>query len=268
MHPLVSVQEKLDRAREHRNSLNAEFDALMEGGPDSPWALMFDIDGETRECRFWWHQDGPTPLRWSVILGEFLYDLRSALDHLARQLVLVNGRKPNNRTEFPVFRDSEEFEGGSCTKTRGMSAEVKTLIESIQPFSEWPDNPTGTTLWGIHNLGNVDKHKLLHLTDPWLMTAEIRPGGTEIEWVLKPRRMRLYDKAEIASYRWDPASKAKVEMDFHFSLDVALSEGTWTPDNAGDPSEGMSVLRLMNICLDYMETTLLPKFTPYFRPRD
>jgi len=264
VHPLTSVREKVGRAREHHEVLHREFDSFMKDDPDSPWGLAFDLDHKVGECRFWWRQEEPTPLRWSVILGEFLYDLRSALDHLARQLVLANGRKPDNRTEFPVFKSEDDFEGRSCPKTRGMSAKVKALLLEIQPFREWPENPMDTTLWGIQNLCNFDKHKLLHLTDPWLMTAEMNVTGPGVEWIQKPRRMRLYDKAKICAYRWDTSADTNVNMNFGFSLDVALAEGQWQPEGAGQPSEGMSVLHLMDVCLKYMETTFLPRFEPFF----
>jgi len=69
---------------------------------DSAWGIVIKHDGRRGEGTITWRQRGPTPLRWAVLLGEFLYDLRSSLDHLARALVIANNRKPTKKTEFPL----------------------------------------------------------------------------------------------------------------------------------------------------------------------
>jgi hypothetical protein len=265
-HSLDGVRAKLDRAAQHLDALNGEFDLFMKNDPDVPWGLVVELNHDAGECRFTWRQETPTPLRWAVVLGEFLYDVRSSLDHLARQLVLVNGRKPDNRTEFPVFHTENDFEGRSCAKTCGMSAEVKAVIEDLQPFRAWPEHPRSTTLWQIHSLCNTDKHRLLNLTSPWMFTARINAIGPGLAWVKEPPksgRLPLHDKAMIASFKWDTTSESNVEMDFAFTFDVALAEGQWASES-GEPSKGMAVRNLMGVCLDYMNTTTLPAFEPFF----
>jgi hypothetical protein len=44
-----------------------------------------------------------------VIAGDAVHNLRSALDHLAWQLALLNTAKPHPRTQFPIARSESEF---------------------------------------------------------------------------------------------------------------------------------------------------------------
>jgi hypothetical protein len=273
--PLAGVRAKIDGARERRETINRELDSFVDRDPETSWQILVKTDNNAGEGSATWAQHDPIPLRWSVYLGEFLYDLRSALDHLAGCLVEANNRKPTNRTEFPVFWSEEDFEAGSYPKTQGMSAEVKTLIESLQPYREWPEHPQQTVLWGIHAFCNADKHRLLHLADFWLLDTEFTftmPQGLGedfIHWTVKPRRMRLYHDAVIAAYEWDAAyldslDESDVEMHTHFSLDIALAERPWGRKRTTEPPEPFSVRDLMADALDYVEASLLPKFMPFF----
>jgi hypothetical protein len=273
--PLAGIRAKIDGARERRDTINRELDSFVDRDPETSWQILVKTDNDAGKCTITWAQHDPVPLRWSVYLGEFLYDLRSALDHLACRLVEANNRKPTNRTEFPVFWREDDFEAGSCPKTQGMSAEVKTLIESLQPYREWPEHPQQTALWGIHAFCNADKHRLLHLTDFWLLATEIShkmpPGLSEgfIQWKVKPRRMRLYHDAVIAAYEWDPVyldslDESDVEMHTDFSLDIALAERPWGRKRTAEPSEPFSIRDLMADALDCVEASLLPKFEPFF----
>jgi hypothetical protein len=271
---LVGVRVKLDRAREHLDTLKGEFDAFMKPETNAPWAVQFKIDTGAGKCEIGWRQDtAPDPRpRWAAIFGEFLYDVRSSLDHIARDLVVANGRKPDGRTEFPVFKSQDDFEGRSCPKTRGMSEHAKTLIESLQPYRAWPEHPTSSTLWKIHELCNIDKHRTLNLSDPWLMTVKVvfrLPGKVREDIITaskRPKAMRLYDKAVIGEFVWDPAelrslSKSQVKVEFEASLDISLAEGNWLTCSNKPRQGGMAVRHVMEVSLDYIDTVILPEFT-------
>lgn len=70
------------------------------------------------------------PLTFSAIIGDVLYDLRSALDHLAWQLVIANGGTPNRDTAFPIYSSpaGREFR----VKTAGMDPAACAFIEGRQ----------------------------------------------------------------------------------------------------------------------------------------
>lgn len=266
----AGIRAKLDRAQEHADFIEGQLRVFGKRDSDRPWATVVKLDEAIGKCEIVWRQDEPPPLRWAVMLGEFLYDLRSSMDHLARLLVIANERKPTGRTEFPVFKDEEDFEGRSCPKTQGMAVEVKTAILDSQPFRVLQHRPTAHELWLIHNLCNKDKHRLLHLTDPWVIGGAVKwneaPSGL-IRTTKAPKRMRLDNDALMASYEWDPLamrrSNANVNMDFTFVVDVAIDEAEWLTKDGKSALEIVPFYGLMTKCLDYMNTIFLPTFLPF-----
>jgi len=101
-----------------------------------------------------------------------LYNLRSALDHLVWQLVLVNGQKPTQINQFPILEDAAEW-NNSRTKNflKGVSNASMILVQALQPFNpflELPINgeyrPCNTQVFRtLRELCNIDKHRHLNL---------------------------------------------------------------------------------------------------------
>src|SRR6267378_798859 len=97
-HRLDGASLKLDRANEHLDAFEAEATRYLNG---DIFMLVRDDSAEGTAFAFW-VKDEPPP-RLSVILGDCLHNLRSALDHIAWQLVLANGEKPGRDTAFPIL---------------------------------------------------------------------------------------------------------------------------------------------------------------------
>ncbi len=53
--------------------------------------------------------------RWGILIGEFVHNLAFSLDHLAWQLVLLNGGTPNEGK--PVFPPSPAARSGTTLVT-------------------------------------------------------------------------------------------------------------------------------------------------------
>ena len=280
MHPLDGVRAKTARAREHLDTLNAEFDAFMTVDSETPRGVVFEMDVAAGKGEVKWAESATPPLRWSVILGEFLYCLRSALDHLAWQLVIASGGMPTNRTEFPVFMDQRGFESErALRKMGGMSDPVRAAIRTLQPWIEWPEHPEQTTLWQIHDLNVKDKHRLLHLTDLWMFTLQVRfliPAPPEAIPAITggpvPMPVLLERDTVLARFEWDAQTMAafmetlgdqNVGIELAGSLDVGLAEGEWVL-RTGEPMSGMQVRQVMTVGVDYVENTLVPNFTQFF----
>jgi hypothetical protein len=100
-----------------------------------------------------------------VVIGDVVHNLRSALDHLAWQLAILAGNDPPpGGTEFAVFRDSDLFESQGRNKIRGLADEDQAVVEENQPFNVRPDDPTIDPLWVLHELANIDKHRVCPVT--------------------------------------------------------------------------------------------------------
>jgi hypothetical protein len=96
---------------------------------------------------------GPWPGR------NVLHNLRSALDHLAWQLVLFDGGQPNEQTGFPILTRP-----GPVTIRPGITNEaILAALTDAQPFSEADHghDPHDHALELVRFLNNYDKHRLL-----------------------------------------------------------------------------------------------------------
>lgn len=109
--------------------------------------------------------------RVAILAGDCIHNLRTALDHLAWQLVLVRPGTPDEKTAFPIFDEMiVEVKRRRRTKHKprplrisgGVTVEALTLIESAQPYQRI-DDPTLHPLWFLDQLENIDKHRTLNV---------------------------------------------------------------------------------------------------------
>src|SRR3990172_3595613 len=101
-------------------------------------------------------EDGPPDI--ARIGGDVIQNLRSALDHLAYQLVLVGTGKPGPffHVYFPIFDSAPEYKAGKTRQIKGMRQEAIDAIDGIKPYKGGND-----TLWQLHSLNRIDKHRLI-----------------------------------------------------------------------------------------------------------
>ena len=100
------------------------------------------------------------PIRFSVLLGEVMYQLRTALDHLLSALVAVHGETPTDKHQFPICSTPEKFlEASKRGDIAGISPAARNLIELTQPYQ--PTHPSPSLLNLLREWNNADKHRLL-----------------------------------------------------------------------------------------------------------
>jgi len=153
------VAAKLSRAIEHLAALDALALAYMISDP-----TRFDVipDRATNSYTVTAQIVAP-PIELAVVFGDALHNLRSSLDHLARLLVLADGKSPIDRghraTAFPILLTAPK---DPIDIAPGLKGEARVLLEEVQPYRS--DAPAEHPLWRLHELNNVDKHRLLNIT--------------------------------------------------------------------------------------------------------
>jgi hypothetical protein len=160
VHPLDGAQAKLLRANEHLDRLERDSWEFLESEP-----YRFVGKREAHEYVIRLQVLAEPPISLAVTVGDVLFDLRSALDHLVWQLALLK-QKPPVGTEFPIFKDEGKFlrtgRGGGLYKVRGLLPEHQTIIQSLQPYTRGED-AMSDPLWVLHELTNADKHRTLNM---------------------------------------------------------------------------------------------------------
>ena len=153
---MEGIEAKIDRARECLQTLEADMAAFCEY---QRRRTIFEI--EQGWASIVGENIPKAPISYSIRVGEIAYNLRSALDHLVSQLVINNGRRPSYRTEFPIYRDRDQYEKAAETRLKGVSQLHKDLIQLLQPLHR--DGAVGAHLWMLHSICNIDKHRHLNI---------------------------------------------------------------------------------------------------------
>jgi len=97
-----------------------------------------------------------------AIAGDAIHNLKSALDHLAFQLVSVgveSGIERRGRWEdiqFPIAYSSDAYESRKLRYVEGARREAIEAIDRLKPYKD--GNPA---LWRLYKLDNTDKHSLI-----------------------------------------------------------------------------------------------------------
>jgi hypothetical protein len=168
LHPLHGVDLKLRRAKSQLADLKQRIAIAFD--PDR-YRFSVEYDVQSKKHVYCVHDMPLVDPEWALEVGEIVYQLRSALDHLAWQLVLLDGGDTSKRPQFPV-RDSPNDRNGNLLPLQTLMPEVKDpkilgLLNECQPYSGdgtqhlAPQDAQRIPLWGLRALNNVDKHRLL-----------------------------------------------------------------------------------------------------------
>jgi hypothetical protein len=178
--PLGPAWEKLRRAWNHFENLRPQIEAVER---ESGHTFSYELDGDAGEYVFYIHDLAPPDSDWGLVLGDCIHNARSALDCLAVQLfALATGQhaKDVEGIEFPVASDVSGLKRAvkQAAKVPSFSGYLKR-IEELQPYNDsnpsvWERPAEGdvsplSTLPGVlkqlHDLDNIDKHRVVHT--PW-----------------------------------------------------------------------------------------------------
>lgn len=153
---IILLNIKLDRARKHINELQDEINRFLS---TSPYSVSSRNDIQSQKLIYYVTKAEGTPSIFAVIIGDILHELRSTLDHLACQLVIIetNGQQIDLKNiAFPIVDDVKTYKDFSKPKLKGMHQKAINEIALLRPYKGGND-----ILWRLHKLNNIDKHRFL-----------------------------------------------------------------------------------------------------------
>jgi len=255
---LESAELKLVRAAEHIDAVN---DAVWEYLRTEPGGISLEPHGKPQL-----HFTKPPDSDISVFAGEALYQMRSALDHLAFDLVKHNAsgiQLPSGwekRCEFPLLTEVPTKGNPPVPHNLplpynyfintlpGISQASFTFIESLQPYNGG-DGPAQLRTLAI--LSNIDKHRYLH---PTKGEAQVRFDAV-VNGYHSTAIIRKEDGAEIEA----PFPEG-VKMTGGFSPFVTLDESA-----LGNHPTRLPAHDMLKFCLDGIERLVIPAFREFLK---
>lgn len=118
---------------------------MVEPSPDEPGIDVLVVRDASDEQLI---------IDWAILVGDVVYNARSALDHAVWQLVGLNGTTPDRNTQFPTAISAAKFRIAAIT---GVHRYVQEAVREVEPW----EHGAGHWLWVLTQLDNVDKHRLL-----------------------------------------------------------------------------------------------------------
>ncbi|MCH8993731.1 MAG: hypothetical protein IH959_02040 [Chloroflexi bacterium] len=153
-----SPRLKLERAGEYLRAINWEFARFIAL---DPWELLPEPLTDEGLPAFRVKIKHEIPDRLSLLIGDFVYNLRSSLDHLVWALLTHPPDRPE-QVQFPIFDDEQRFRERAPRMIGALGKEVQDVIEWMQPYHRRSDHDFSLLLL-LQRMSNIDKHRQIPL---------------------------------------------------------------------------------------------------------
>lgn len=223
---LSASDAKIARAEEHFQCLKRELDLATE--KRHPYTLRSEFDPQTGWCIVFLRNMKVREPRLASIAGDYIHNLRSALDYIVTALVDITPKlQLTTNHQFPLYDDA----GTYATKVWTMGETVGrgplrglkdglTIFEPFQPYHTQPD-PDADPLAQLQRLSNADKHRQIlgYYPDP-------QPGEVQItlsEGTVKGKRhpstpQWVNDEVEVGAFLLAKPYPAKINVKTDFKI--------------------------------------------------
>jgi len=216
------------------------------------------------------------PIEISLLAGEMIYQMRSALDHLVFDVIRRNPNvsaidpeweehcefplwtkplKPGQKTPLPKAKFSRQLPG---------IADVPfAFIERVQPY--YGVGATNNALRFLAHLSNIDKHRRLNLTRARIRQYEsVRyPSGLSARgYSTLDRGAEIYPAPPMRplSSPLDTKPERPVYVKRHYRTLVAFNERRYLGE-----ATSLTVDHLLELILEQIETVVVPEFEKFIK---
>jgi hypothetical protein len=172
-HPLAGCDAKLRRAHENFKLLDDEVGRYLDRHPE-PISGVGQFDQETQRMRWFIGPVEQPDLTLAALIGDYIHDLRSALDHLAFELSYRDsgGVIPSRKIAFPCCWTRAQWDDLRVQRDKlgDINATHRAMIYRTQPCYRRNDATTDPRsrrrrkrhqLSDLQNFWDHDKHRTL-----------------------------------------------------------------------------------------------------------
>lgn len=146
-------QLKIARARHHIADLAAQAAEFF----DLYWRVVVSEDPETNQRSLIVEADKPVPREFSLLVGDAVHNLRSALDLAIWSVVSPRNPPKPDRVQFPFCAKADDLHAAICDRQVNLAgSHVVQIVNEARPYSGGDDE-----LVGLHRCSIGDKHRLI-----------------------------------------------------------------------------------------------------------
>jgi hypothetical protein len=260
---LDGPRAKLDRAKAHYLNLHRE---VRPGGTLQHCPVEVKPEGHSLEYSVSISRTQKVSNQWPLMIGDCLFDLRAALDHLVFQLHVrrFRGRLPpglEDSTAFPILY-RPPGPNYRWEKIGRLATRQQTAIKHLQPYKGGHGElgHLRANLGLINTLNNIDKHRHLHVI--WFCVGMVAVPVFPPQYGFRRTRCYSSDTSLVAGTiieRW-AFSELPPEVNVHGGAfgDIRLAEAY------GPGSFPVEVVPLLERLIESTET-VIDRFAKYFR---
>jgi hypothetical protein len=245
---LSSARVKVVRAYKQLNELESEVQMFSER---KPYRIIRESDFNSRDEILIYEPTELMPLEWSTIIGEILYNLRSALDQAVHELSILETGNPVKRSEFPICETKDSFESkSSANKIRGLSQKTQDIIKQLQPYymEQFADGRV-SAIKILHDMNIMDKHKELHI---FRITIKGFCINVPTDGIVVPmriyRNVNLNERVEVARLSFPAELDRKMDLNAEVAINIAFDSRNFSVFDKPEPV--FDILKLLIFATD------------------
>lgn len=204
---------RLNRAKEHGEAMSNAWNDIPA---EQFFRVRAKIDRDGGGSLFV-EQATAIPDIFSLLLGEMLYQMRSALDACIYQAAIyATGQNPppnEGSYEFPITSDAAKFPNLARLKLKDIPQNLQDAIERVQPYNQPPTLAGPDVVKNLHrslsilnDLARKDRHRKLHVagvTPSKLDPKFTFPHGVKLKSLTVHDPATLQDQTVLASFQLD-----------------------------------------------------------------
>jgi hypothetical protein len=229
---LAGARNKIDRAKKHFDEIDAAVELALGAEDKANLTPPYEYHPDRQELIISSPKPKPVDPSLPLAIGDCIHNLRSALDHLAFQLAVLNGKgaEAESKISFPICLTENEFSRLIKKKVSPfIDGQALAALKDLQPYKTGAVHEADI-LWVLSQLDIIDKHRLLVVVDRHLRPTGFTittPSGDVFDQVLPETAWKpMEDGAEILRLDLSRAIKTpgKMQVQLQMAAKVSLKD--------------------------------------------
>ncbi|SDA99353.1 hypothetical protein [Mesorhizobium qingshengii] len=160
---------KVERSKIHAEQFKS---SIAEFFATNPYRAVIDPNSTNASKQLIIEQIEPTPKTLPLIIGDVIHNLRSALDHLASDLVLFK-KASLDSVYFPTGVDKDGYHNALTKPIRKAGLDAIKRLAKVEAYY----GGNGAIIRALHDLDVADKHRAIVPTLNRALVTNIRAVG-------------------------------------------------------------------------------------------